>query len=114
MNNGSTSKNETKSGTIENASEGINDEETIIVIDEPQNAKGGKEGEPQSIIEIFGYEIFKQDPKLFQSASVGALDPNYLIGPGDEIIIMLWGETQFREVLGSIGGFCIHSVGQIL
>ena len=60
-------------------------------------------------------EIFKQDPKLFQSASVGALDPNYLIGPGDEIIIMLWGETQFREVLGvNREGFVfIPEVGQI-
>ena len=27
------------------------------------------------------------------------VDPNYIIGPGDEIIVMLWGETQFRQVL---------------
>ena len=47
----------------------------------------------------FGYDIFARDPALFQATSVGAVDPDYLIGPGDEIIVMLWGETQFRQVL---------------
>ena len=45
----------------------------------------------------FGYDIFQRDPSIFQSSSIGIVDPDYLIGPGDEIILMLWGETQFRE-----------------
>ena len=40
-------------------------------------------------IDYFGYDIFKRDPALFQASSVGTVDPDYLIGPGDEIIIML-------------------------
>ena len=44
-------------------------------------------------------KYFRQDPLLFQSTSTGAVDPEYLIGPGDELILMLWGETQFRQVL---------------
>ena len=47
----------------------------------------------------FGYDISKKDPSLFQSTSYGIVDPAYLIGSGDEIIIMIWGETQFRQVL---------------
>ena len=50
-------------------------------------------------LEYFGYKIFQQDPELFQSSGTSVLVPNYLIGPGDEIIIMLWGETQFRQAL---------------
>ena len=34
---------------------------------------------------------------MFQDTKYGSIDPQYNIGPGDEIIIMLWGETQFRE-----------------
>ena len=49
--------------------------------------------------DYFGYDIFKRDPSLFQATSAGVVDPNYIIGPGDEIIVMLWGETQFRQVL---------------
>ena len=44
-------------------------------------------------------KFFQRDPELFQATSVGSPNPDYLIGPGDEIIVMLWGETQFREVL---------------
>ena len=68
-----------------------------------------------SIIKYFGYDVFKQDPLLFQSSSVGAVDPNYYIGPGDEIIVMLWGQTQFRQVftVDREGFIFIPEVGQV-
>jgi polysaccharide biosynthesis/export protein len=63
----------------------------------------------------FGYKIFQQDPSLFQATSIGAVDPNYIIGPGDEIIVMLWGETQFRQVLSvdREGFVFIPEIGQV-
>ena len=63
----------------------------------------------------FGYDIFKRDPAIFQATSVGAVDPDYLIGPGDELIVMLWGETQFRQVLSvdREGFVFIPEVGQV-
>ena len=64
---------------------------------------------------FFGYDIFSRDPAFFQATSVGIVDPNYLIGPGDEIIVMLWGETQFRQVLNvdREGFIFIPEVGQV-
>ena len=43
------------------------------------------------------------------------MDPSYTIGPGDEIILMLWGETQFRQVLevNREGFIFIPEVGQV-
>ena len=38
----------------------------------------------------FGYDIFKNNPDLFQKTKNLSVDPNYIIGPGDEIILMLW------------------------
>ena len=63
----------------------------------------------------FGYDIFKRDPSLFQSTWTGAVDPNYLIGPGDQIIAMLWGETQFRQVVevDREGFVFIPEIGQV-
>ena len=63
----------------------------------------------------FGYDIFKNDPSLFQSSLFGAIDPDYLISPGDEIIFMLWGETQFRQVttVNREGFIFIPEVGQV-
>ena len=78
------------------------------------------ESEPHSknkkaSLSYFGYDIFKKDPALFQASLVGAVDPNYSIGPGDEIIVMLWGETQFRQVLSvdREGFVFIPEVGQV-
>jgi hypothetical protein len=45
----------------------------------------------------YGYKIFQGDPGAFQTSTFGAVDPNYNIGPGDQIIVMLWGESQFRQ-----------------
>ena len=66
-------------------------------------------------LNYFGYEIFARDPALFQAASVGIVDPDYLIGPGDEIIVMLWGETQFRQVfpVDREGFVFIPEIGQV-
>ena len=63
----------------------------------------------------FGYDIFKRDPALFQASSVGLVDPEYLIGPGDEIILMLWGETQFRQLIkvDREGFIFIPDIGQV-
>ena len=63
----------------------------------------------------FGYDIFARDPALFQATSVGIVDPDYLIGPGDEIIVMLWGETQFRQVLtvDREGFVFVPEIGQV-
>jgi hypothetical protein len=63
----------------------------------------------------FGYDVFEGDPEIFQASTLGAIDPHYSIGPGDEIIIMLWGETQFRQVftVGREGFIFIPDVGQV-
>ena len=42
----------------------------------------------------FGYSTFFNDPEIFQKSSDLSIPPSYIIGPGDEIIIMLWGDTE--------------------
>lgn len=66
-------------------------------------------------LEYFGYKIFKGDPNVFQASTFGAVDPNYNIGPGDEIIVMLWGESQFRQefIIDREGYVFLPEVGQV-
>lgn len=109
---------QTISGNVElNVDNGLPvlDEEDLDIVDESKidiesQMQSGKNG-----LTYFGYTIFQQDPELFQSASVGIVDPDYLIGPGDEIIVMLWGETQFRQVLkvDREGFVFIPEIGQV-
>lgn len=44
----------------------------------------------------FGYDFFTKRDTVSFWESLPAL-PNYLLGPGDELVVTLWGETQIRE-----------------
>ena len=63
----------------------------------------------------YGYQIFQGDPGAFQASTFGAVDPNYNIGPGDQIIVMLWGESQFRQefTIDRVGYVFVPEVGQV-
>ena len=103
---------------LEESEENINlkvNEPELDIVDESDFNFERKTQESTSKLKYFGYDIFQQDPSLFQSTSVGAVDPEYLIGPGDEIIVMLWGETQFRQVLevDREGFIFIPEIGQV-
>ena len=66
-------------------------------------------------LDFYGYNIFTGDPNSFQSSTFGAVDPNYNIGPGDQIIVMLWGESQFRQefTIDREGYVFLPEVGQV-
>ncbi len=91
----------------------VEGDELDIVEDELILESQGQPG--RQAVDYFGYNIFQRDPMAFQSSVFGAVDPDYNIGPGDEIIIMLWGETQFRQVLtvDREGFVFIPEVGQV-
>ncbi len=63
----------------------------------------------------FGYNIFESNPELFQNSIDVSVDPNYVIGPGDEVIIMLWGETELNQsyTVTKDGYLFIPNVGQV-
>ena len=65
--------------------------------------------------EYFGYNIFSSSPDIFEKSFDESVDPGYLIGPGDEIIIMMWGETEFQNTytVSRDGYLFISNVGQV-
>ena len=74
----------------------IIDEENLEIVNESElDIESLEQRSKQDGLDYFGYEIFARDPALFQATSVGAVDPDYLIGPGDEIIVMLWERPSF-------------------
>ena len=52
--------------------------------------------------QYFGYNFFIRGNEIFENTMDDAIDPDYLIGPGDQIILMLWDKqnsikhSQFR------------------
>ncbi len=43
---------------------------------------------------LFGYKYFQKDISFFDNVPV---PKNFIFGPGDEVIISIWGETNFRK-----------------
>jgi len=68
----------------------------------------------QSIKDFYGYDIFLKFAS--KSKETGLLsNSNYVVGPGDELILTLWGDTEFQRTLrvGNDGAVYLKDVGVI-
>lgn len=54
---------------------------------------GGFPEQPKSL-EQFGYDLFNRTASTFTPQSISAVGPDYLIGPGDQFTLTLWGTTE--------------------
>ena len=63
----------------------------------------------------FGYNLFSDNPEIFQQSVNESVDPNYLVSPGDEIIVMLWGDTELNQEfsVSRDGYIFIPNLGQV-
>ncbi len=66
-------------------------------------------------LEAYGYSIFNYSPTTFQPSVNIPVPVNYVIGPGDEIVISMWGETQLVQKLtvAQDGSIYIPDVGLV-
>ncbi|MEZ4699379.1 MAG: SLBB domain-containing protein [Rhodothermales bacterium] len=62
----------------------------------------------------FGYDLFALRPENFQPLSMGPVDEGYLIGPGDELRLIIFGSTEFQQdlVVDNEGRIFVPNVGQ--
>ena len=64
---------------------------------------------------IFGSELFKNVPSTFAPVDNIPVTSDYLIGPGDEIMIRAWGQldVDFSAVVDRTGTISIPKVGTV-
>jgi protein involved in polysaccharide export with SLBB domain len=69
-----------------------------------------------AILKPFGYDLFTLEPATFEPLSFGPVSPDYLIGPGDEIIVSVWGaqELNTRAAVNRDGFVILPDVGQVV
>ncbi len=65
--------------------------------------------------EPFGFEIFRWAPSTFEPMAYGPVDPDYPLGPGDELALTLWGDDQMALTLqvSREGVVTLPEVGQL-
>ena len=111
---------------VQSTIEDTTDEDTTEYVDELAKEEEEKEEEILPITEEapeieeplrpFGYEIFNLSPKSFEPLNAGPVDPNYTLGPGDEIVLTLWGDTEqyHKLVIDREGKILLPDVGQMV
>ena len=64
----------------------------------------------------FGYEIFGYLPATFEPLASGPVDPDYPIGPGDEVIVQVWGDNQFTHaaIVSREATITVPDIGQVV
>jgi protein involved in polysaccharide export with SLBB domain len=66
-------------------------------------------------IRQFGYDLFKQPPSTFAPVEKVPVGPEYVIGPGDEIRVTVWGKIdgQWTLVVDRDGNIMIPRIGAL-
>lgn len=51
------------------------------------------------VLPIYGESLFREVPSTFAPLDLTPVPPNYVLGPGDEVRIRVWGQVNFRANL---------------
>jgi hypothetical protein len=71
---------------------------------------------PGEETEVFGYYLFKRDNLSFEPSLNIPTPQNYLLGPGDELVIEVWGAAQqsYRLRVSPEGQVNISNIGPVM
>ena len=58
--------------------------------------RGDSFAEVPTNLEQFGYDLFSQDPGRFAPVTAVAVGPDYVVGPGDELRVRIWGKVELE------------------
>lgn len=110
-------RNTTTSRQIVNGTEVIIDEQRLdYVYTDDDNATVRQEGAQQtSKSRVYGSNLFKSRSLTFEPNENMATPEDYRLGPGDEIIIDVWGnnEAQIRQSISPEGRIIVDQIGPI-
>lgn len=61
----------------------------------------------------FGYDLFRQPPSTFAPIDYVPISPDYLLGPGDELRVSVWGNIngEFTAVIDTEGKILFPTIG---
>jgi protein involved in polysaccharide export with SLBB domain len=81
----------------------------------PPRVSGTQPAEPGELA-LFGYSLFSTSPDSYRQPGYGPMDPEYPLGPGDEIVLDVWGDTVFRleRTLDRQGAVNLPDVGRVV
>jgi polysaccharide export outer membrane protein len=67
------------------------------------------------LLPIFGHDLFRMAPSTFAPADQIPASPDYILGPGDEVILRIWGHTNenLRLTVDRSGSIYVPHLGGV-
>jgi protein involved in polysaccharide export with SLBB domain len=67
------------------------------------------------VLPVFGADLFNEVPSTFSPLGMTPVPPNYVIGPGDELRVRVWGQVNFSADVrvDRAGEIYLPQVGQV-
>jgi protein involved in polysaccharide export with SLBB domain len=67
------------------------------------------------MLPIYGVNLFRQPPSTFAPLNMAPVTPDYVVGPGDELLVQVWGQVTLnsRYRVDRSGSIYIPQVGTI-
>ena len=68
-----------------------------------------------SEVEQFGYNLFEKPPSTFAPVDTLPVSPDYLVGPGDEVKISIWGKinADYTAEIDNDGKISVYQIGML-
>jgi polysaccharide export outer membrane protein len=75
----------------------------------------GQTPQPERFLRQFGYDLFRQAPTTFAPVTNVPVGPDYVIGPGDSLNIVLWGGVQaaYQVTVDRNGAITVPRLGVV-
>jgi protein involved in polysaccharide export with SLBB domain len=80
-----------------------------------QNEYPLADSDEEEELKLYGQSLFANAPSTFSPASNSPVPANYIIGPGDELVVQLYGKEneEYRLTVGRDGNIIIPKLGPI-
>ena len=64
---------------------------------------------------MYGYELFRKAPDTFSPVNNIPVTPDYIVGPGDELLVHVWGQVEANQsvIVDRNGMINLPKVGQV-
>jgi protein involved in polysaccharide export with SLBB domain len=89
--------------------------ESRLPLDSPTEFQQMVANTTGKMLPIYGTQLFRNPPSTFAPLNMVPVTPDYLIGPGDELLIQVWGQVTLnsRFTVDRAGNVYIPRVGTI-
>jgi protein involved in polysaccharide export with SLBB domain len=93
---------------------GVLEVPAVALQTEPDRSAAALDQDPDRL-RVFGLDVFARSTTQFQPVTTGAVPDTYVLGPGDEIALVITGDVEFQYLLPVTreGFFVVPQVGQI-